>query len=1049
MTEIDTFKASYIDRKLTRKPAKSEISRIINYVKQGKLKHYNHVDITLEEYTNLLSEGTIITHFWRNSKNGNTSDNNYGSQNILIDLDNFENEDQMNSFLEILSSLNIPPNYKYKSASYDLSQGKAKYRIGYILDKPYYEREFHLALALFRIAFLYIEKTYFKKKKQPVDLKSFSSNQPFYSTAGCDPEIIHAGYMGLGRLFGFLGFCHKVPFVRTGCTREDNLIQFRNTASNDVSSLIVQCARSRVDNNTGIEPRYEFSFDSDFHTAGSCKHGAKVVYGTHTTETPHLHPCPSQEMPCIRALPLGQYSPKQFQYDLKKHYSKPNELADVKTNQKTPKSRKKGISPCLALEPTDKKDIYNQGYQILKQHGKDISCHYYRRLFNGGYEGLDELRNRNLIPFFSELLSLKFNPENPLSYSWFPLIRKMIYHNRHCLQYKDVGEKFEIDHKSKTGDHEVLRYLEKDYDSTRRGKCTCSACQYESLTSQFETTVMSLNKEEDTMKLEEARKEMYDKAKEIIEFFDDTPGDEKHLQVVRVDCGVGKTYSFLDHLKDRCGFVYAGREHDTVIEKLNEYLDKNPDKYKEVIYLKKFSEYFPHLDNSQKEVIEKIYSMLSLYGKFNESEFDKSINSYCEKHKIKPFLQPEDLGKIKEYQNDLDIARLPNMTVFTTHSRICLGFLEDSPKLTIMDETIFDTVIQNDTYPASYLRWAKKDFKKIFKDHSFESQIKSLFDWYLDNIENCVTRDMMNYRQFLNEETLMQKYPIHFQKFLNEFFSSRNSIECRRKGNELTQLSITSILRRLPNHLILLSDSNLDAYTDNNLFNDYTVHKFEGGKVEPKGKIVYHSDHRVTKSKLFKKDGSLNKKKIGELKKYKKDNNIDYVITYKSLNDELNENPIKTYFGNCSGRNELEGKNLCIVGDYRPTKESMKHKIKIVFGDLHPKENHPGINRGKTRLIIDGIEFSFFPYFVGYEQFEAIEVFNQLKQAIGRARILENECDVHIFSQVPPPAHLWFSLEDSTNTLEQNSKSTQGDTKASMGQCDSHQASQPVDFSFV
>lgn len=119
--------------------------------------------------------------------------------------------------------------------------------------------------------------------------------------------------------------------------------------------------------------------------------------------------------------------------------------------------------------------------------------------------------------------------------------------------------------------------------------------------------------------------------------------------------------------------------------------------------------------------------------------------------------------------------------------------------------------------------------------------------------------------------------------------------------------------------------------------------------------------------------------------------NEDKVITFKK------ENIGKLHFGNTEGSNTLEGKNLLVIGT--PYHADFMYKLAAFTIGLNFDETE---DMESLLVTHNGYRFWFTTY--KNENLRAVQFWmieSELEQAVGRARLLRNPCEVYLFSNFP------------------------------------------------
>lgn len=115
------------------------------------------------------------------------------------------------------------------------------------------------------------------------------------------------------------------------------------------------------------------------------------------------------------------------------------------------------------------------------------------------------------------------------------------------------------------------------------------------------------------------------------------------------------------------------------------------------------------------------------------------------------------------------------------------------------------------------------------------------------------------------------------------------------------------------------------------------------------------------------------------------------VITFK----ELDSNQSEIYFGKVEGFNKFEGKNIAVIG----TNHSLPYVYKLIGVYLGYDANSP---RNNYKITCNGYTFTFSTY--KDENMRNLHIYfinTEAEQAVGRARLLRNDCTVYLFSNFP------------------------------------------------
>jgi hypothetical protein len=164
------------------------------------------------------------------------------------------------------------------------------------------------------------------------------------------------------------------------------------------------------------------------------------------------------------------------------------------------------------------------------------------------------------------------------------------------------------------------------------------------------------------------------------------------------------------------------------------------------------------------------------------------------------------------------------------------------------------------------------------------------------------------------------------------------------------------------------------------------LHVIELTDVEQQGTILQYTKQSCSRNAMQRYAPSLSEK-VGNTP----------VITFKRFSSSF-QNPVKgMYFGNCSGYDNLKGKDLAVVGT--PHRNNVLYNLIAAEISGQPMSN-AAMNYQKVEY--NGFRFKFNCFdnpLLRNIQLSLIE--SDLLQAVGRARTLRTHATVHVFSNFP------------------------------------------------
>jgi hypothetical protein len=162
--------------------------------------------------------------------------------------------------------------------------------------------------------------------------------------------------------------------------------------------------------------------------------------------------------------------------------------------------------------------------------------------------------------------------------------------------------------------------------------------------------------------------------------------------------------------------------------------------------------------------------------------------------------------------------------------------------------------------------------------------------------------------------------------------------------------------------------------------------------IKTKGKIIQNLRDSFSKT-TFSKKLELIKEIVGDLP----------VITHSNFTSSFKNGTEGIYFFNCSGYNELTGKDIAVVGT-----PSIPHPVVMLMAAAAGIPNGPGDRLELQDVIWEGKRFKFVTY--SNSELRAIhlgQIQGELEQAIGRARHLRTTATVWLFSSFPISGAIW------------------------------------------
>lgn len=326
-----------------------------------------------------------------------------------------------------------------------------------------------------------------------------------------------------------------------------------------------------------------------------------------------------------------------------------------------------------------------------------------------------------------------------------------------------------------------------------------------------------------------------------------------------------------------------------------------------------------------------------------------------------------DYDKISQYLRDCKRSVKFGGHIITTHAKLLhmpQNVLESHE--IIIDEDILRTVLRTETIEIPKV-------KNIISSGIFPDAINS----HLTGI--CMKRGC------------------HVMDGL-EIFSDENQLEKLKGGNanvygllksqyiHITKGKITFLIEeKLPDCKLIILSATISHELYSMIYPNRAIDYYECPRAEYRGKVVQYTDSSYSRYAL---NEDYNKKKL--LKELCKHNEV---ITFKSIEQEFHT---RYHFGNVEGMNHLQGKNLAVVG-----LPNLDETVYCLYG------MRAGTKIQKAAMYPQRIVYRNKSFYLNTYKNQVLQMIqtwlisSQLEQAVGRARLLREDCTVTVFAGFP------------------------------------------------
>lgn len=326
-----------------------------------------------------------------------------------------------------------------------------------------------------------------------------------------------------------------------------------------------------------------------------------------------------------------------------------------------------------------------------------------------------------------------------------------------------------------------------------------------------------------------------------------------------------------------------------------------------------------------------------------------------------------DYDKISSYLKDCKRSIRFGGHIITTHAKLLRmpqTVLESHE--VIIDEDILRSVLKTESVDI-------KEVKKIRNSGILPEYINSRLG------EICMKR---GYHAMEEQEVLTDEK--HFQKLMGKNANVYGLLKSQ--YIHIAKGKITFLIEeKLPDCKLIILSATISHELYKMIYSNRSIEYYDCPKAAYKGRIIQYTDSSYSRYAL---NEDYNKKKILlELCRYNE------VITFKSIEKEFHT---RYHFGNIEGMNHLKGKNLSVVG--LPNLDetvyclySMRAGAEIKKAVMYPQ-----------RIIYRDKSFYLNTYKNGVLQMiQTWLISSQLEQAVGRARLLREDCTVIVYAGFP------------------------------------------------
>ena len=358
-------------------------------------------------------------------------------------------------------------------------------------------------------------------------------------------------------------------------------------------------------------------------------------------------------------------------------------------------------------------------------------------------------------------------------------------------------------------------------------------------------------------------------------------------------------------------------------------------------------------------------------------------------------------GKYPEITKYLELVEQSKQvanTVIITHERYLIDKNEYPHELVIIDEDITKSACSCNSITASDIEAAGKMLTHHSAKFSSEdfAEIKKLIDRLVTPVGNgsWVYEKTPTFSQAALDaiDTILGREEIVKSNVIGLFSSSYYTRDTKSSNVNPHVWYIQGRDAKKEGAKTLLMSATLPRFVAEFMFGaglDY----YDVGNVETQGKIVQYREESFSKYYLDNNPGVLQKLA---------DNLKMPIITYKNYKSDLGDCASHMHFGNTEGLNMHKGQDIAVIGT--PNRPFPVYLLMAaLFGLAEEGKEYSDAPVTKTRFL-NGIESKFTA--VSDDNILTVQnymVLSDLIQALGRARIIDHNVVVHLFTNWPVP----------------------------------------------
>ena len=428
------------------------------------------------------------------------------------------------------------------------------------------------------------------------------------------------------------------------------------------------------------------------------------------------------------------------------------------------------------------------------------------------------------------------------------------------------------------------------------------------------------------------------------------------LKILKAQTGIGKTNICLKYLKSsESSYILAVPTHKLAREIYQKALNMGISNIRLVPEL-------PKLSDDIRDELERLYSIgCSGMGL-----------GYLRGMQLSLPKGNDDKIKLENYFSELDDALGYSGHIIMTHERLLC--LKPDSDIIVDHKVIIDEDILRSIYPTVTV--SKMDIEKALDSEAFNKKARKRLNDILSGYK--YQRYFSSVKSVINIDNLDELDGISTN--VCDLLHARVLVK---DGDMITYIKAMNL--PCSSAVIMSATAEPDLYRELVCGN---VYEYNCKCAKNKGRIMQYANSSYSRRAL------TNDEKSGDLLKMVHDIvGDDKVITFACIENEFDT---RYHYGGIEGLNCLEGENISVIG--LPNIDEKVYKLYGMLMDIDPYSE----KLKNTKIVYNGYEFYLNTFDNCKLRHIQLWMINSLlEQAVGRARLLRNDCTVKVFARFP------------------------------------------------